>query len=432
MTRLKRQSLAGGVACALLFSGGPSAAHDSDVEALEARVAELEMMFQQLLDDEQAEPASTPTPTLTPTPAADFSAPESTYAFGGYIKFDAMFSDYSGGDLEPGSAGTQFYIPATVPVGGAASEGPDSDLQARESRINFKSSHNLANGAKVKTYLEMDFFLGSGGDERVSNSFNPRLRHAFFKYNKWLFGQTWSTFQDVGALPENLDFIGPAESTTFVRQPQVRYTNGAWEFAAENPETTITPFGGGSRMVLDDGVLPDLVTRYTATLNNGYIKAAALFRQLSYESGDMDDEEAGLGISLSGKHMFGQDDLRWMATWGSGTGRYLGLNTSTGAVIDGNDQLQAIDQWGAFVSYRHFWNDRWRSNLTYGYLNNGNDTALTGTDVTQDVYSVHVNLLYSPVPKLTVGGEVLFAERTLESNESGDMTRMLLSAKYAF
>jgi hypothetical protein len=57
---------------------------------------------------------------------------------------------------------------------------------------------------------------------------------------------------------------------------------------------------------------------------------------------------------------------------------------------------------------------------------------LTGTEVTRDVYSVHVNLLYSPTPKLTIGGEILFAERTLESDESGDMTRVLLSGKYAF
>ena len=30
----------------------------------------------------------------------------SNYSFGGYVKFDAMFSDYSDGDLAPGSAGT--------------------------------------------------------------------------------------------------------------------------------------------------------------------------------------------------------------------------------------------------------------------------------------------------------------------------------------
>jgi hypothetical protein len=33
---------------------------------------------------------------------------------------------------------------------------------------------------------------------------------------------------------------------------------------------------------------------------------------------------------------------------------------------------------------------------------------------------------------MTIGGEILFAERTLESNETGDMTRVLVSAKYAF
>jgi hypothetical protein len=33
---------------------------------------------------------------------------------------------------------------------------------------------------------------------------------------------------------------------------------------------------------------------------------------------------------------------------------------------------------------------------------------------------------------MTFGGEILFAERTLESDDAGDMTRLLLSAKYAF
>ena len=343
-----------------------------------------------------------------------------------------MFSDYSGGDLAPASLGTQFYVPATIPVGGTPSEGPDFDMQARETRINFKSDHVLEGGDKLSTFIEMDFFLGSGGNERVSNSYNPRLRHAFLKYNNWLAGQTWSTFQDVGALAENLDFIGPSEGTTFVRQAQLRYTQGPWEFAVENPETTVTPFGGGARIVTDDGSIPDLVARYTAKLDRGYIKAAALVRQLDIKNGTFDDNETAYGVSFSGKHMFGEDDIRWMATIGSGTGRYLGLNTSNGAVLDANGNLNAIDQWGGFVSYRHFWDAQWRSNFTVSYLSNDNDQALTGTGVTKDVYSLHANLLYQPVEKMTVGGEIMFAERTLESNASGDMTRLLLSAKYAF
>lgn len=425
MTVSKIRALTAGFAVTFICFLGTAQAKDPDVEALEARVAELESLIKQMTGKQIASSSAT-------KPTKGSGATNSSYKFGGYIKLDGMFSDYSGGDLAPASLGTQFYVPATIPVGGTPGEGPDFDMQGRETRINFKSDHVLASGDKLATFIELDFFLGSGGNERVSNSYNPRLRHAFLKYNNWLAGQTWSTFQDVGALAENLDFIGPSEGTTFVRQAQVRYTSGAWEFAVENPETTITPFGGGTRIVSDDGSIPDLIARYTAKLDNGYIKAAGLVRQLNYKTGAFDDSETALGLSLSGKHMFGQDDIRWMATVGSGTGRYLGLNTSNGAVLDTNGNLNAIDQWGGFVSYRHLWDSQWRSNFTLSYLSNDNDQALTGTGVTKDVYSVHANLLYQPVEKMTVGGEIMFAERTLESNLSGDMTRLLLSAKYAF
>jgi hypothetical protein len=428
MTPRKLSIITVSTALALAAVAGPVLANESGVAALEARVAALEAKLESLL----AETTNTEDSPAAPQEAPAFQPAEHSLSFGGYIKLDAMWSDYSDGDLAPGSAGSQFYIPATIPVDGYRSEGPEADMQARESRINFKSKHRLANGDAASTFVELDFFVSPGGNERVSNSYNPRLRHAYVKYNDWLFGQTWSTFQDVGALPENIDFIGPSESTTFVRQAQVRYTKGPWEFSIENPETTVTPFGGGERIVADDGGIPDFVTRYTATLGNGYLKAAALIRQLSCEAVGVDDTETGLGISLSGKHLIGRDDIRWMATWGYGTGRYLGLNTANGVVLDENGELEAIDQWGAFVSYRHFWNDHWRSNFTYGYLSNDHDVTLTGFGETSEVYSIHANLLYEPTPGLTLGSEILFAERTLESGASGDMTRLLLSAKYAF
>lgn len=428
MTSSIPRILTAGVVLAIVSTTGPALAHDADMAALEARVAALEAQLEALLAHEEEVGVSADPEPADPGPRSV----EHSHAFGGYIKMDAMWSDYSDGDQDPGSAGSQFYIPSTIPVSGATSEGPEADLQGRESRINFRSSHGLANGDQLDTYIEVDFFVSPGGNERVSNSYNPRLRHAFFKYNNWLFGQTWSTFQDVDALPENLDFIGPAESTTFVRQAQVRYTSGPWEFAVENPETTVTPFGGGASIVADDGGMPDIVARYTLGTRSGYLKAAALFRQLTCEAIGVDDTETGFGISLSGKHEFGRDDIRWMATWGRGTGRYLGLNTANGVVLDENGLLTAIDQWGAFVSLRHFWSDKWRSNLTYGYLSNDHDVTLTGLAETRDVFSIHANLLYEPVPGLTVGSEVLFAERTLESGASGDMTRFLLSARYAF
>ncbi len=79
------------------------------------------------------------------------------------------------------------------------------------------------NGNVLHSYLEMDFLNSLQGNELFTNSDSPRLRHFYFEFNDLLLGQTWSTFQNADALPETLNFVGPAESTIFVRQPQIRY-----------------------------------------------------------------------------------------------------------------------------------------------------------------------------------------------------------------
>ena len=45
-------------------------------------------------------------------------------------------------------------------------------------------------------------------------------------------------------------------------------------------------------------------------------------------------------------------------------GRYLGLNTANGAVIDNDGELESIEAFGGYVSYRQVWSARWRSNLS--------------------------------------------------------------------
>ena len=215
----------------------------------------------------------------------------------------------------------------------------------------------------------------------------------------------------------------------------IRYTNGPFQFAVENPETTVTPNGGGGRVIADDNRVPDVVARYNMSGDWGSFTAAGILRELRCDGciGGVDDSTSGYGISLSGKfNVLERDDFRWMASFGSSLGRYLGLNLANGAVVDANGSLEAIDSWGVFGSYRHFWNDQWRSNLTYGYSRIDNDVALTGTGVTKDASSIHVNLIYSPQPKLDFGVELMYADREVESGADGDMTRLQFSAKYAY
>ncbi|MFP3352083.1 DcaP family trimeric outer membrane transporter [Pseudoalteromonas sp. SIMBA_153] len=358
---------------------------------------------------------------------------DTEFTYGGYIKLDAMWSDYSAGAPAGSSVGRDFYVPSTLTVGSDDSSDAVFDMHARESRFNFGTATLLDNGKTVKTKIELDFLASApGGNERVSNSYSPRIRHAFISYDGWLFGQTWSNFQNVGALPEALDFVGPAEGTVFVRQSQIKYTTGAWSFSLENPESTITTAGGGMA-VTDDASLPDFTARYTHKADWGNFVVAALARQLTYKVGGVDADETSFGVSASGMVKFGQDNLKFMLTQGKGLGRYVGLNVARGAVLNGDD-LDAIDSTSGFIAYQHKWNSHWRSTFLYSFLSADNDENLLAMygDPTESSQSYSANILYSPVKRLTFGAEFKHAERELESGVDGDLDRLQFSVKYAF
>ncbi len=353
--------------------------------------------------------------------------------FTGYVKADAMISNYSEGSLASGSIGRDFYIPSLTPVSGG-DEGTQLDAHIKQSRFRFTTNTPVDDENSITGVLELDFIVTSGGDERISNSYVPRIRHAFIKYRNWLIGQTWTTFMDVGSLPESLDFIGTTDGITFGRQVMVRYTSGGLQIALENPETTVTPNGGGSRIVADDNAVPDLIAAYTVKQDWGYVKLAGLVRQLSYDDGaDIDADETSMGVAVSGKYMLNNgDDIRFMFNTGSGLGRYSALNASNGAVITPDGDLEAIDSTGYAIAYRHVWNEKTRSSIMFSAYEADNDIELTGDSVTDSTYSTRVNLLYSPTKVLTFGAEYAYAHREVESGLEGDMNRIQVSAKYAF
>ena len=364
---------------------------------------------------------------------ADNHEPTTTYKFGGYVKFDAMFSDYSEGTPSGNSLMRQFYYAPQIPVAGEFADSSDmtTDFQARESRLNFRVDHKTAGGHSVTAFLEMDFFTDPDGNEVVSNSYQPRLRHAFITYDKWTFGQTWSTVQDVAALPEALDFVGPAESTTFIRQSMIRYTTGNLELAVENPQTFVS---GGTR---DLSTVPDLIGRYTFKFGDkgSYLKVAGLYRSLKIQApgvGESQIDEAGYGVSASTKIMFGNGaDLRAMVSVGDGVGRYIGLGFVPDGYVDGSS-IATADVVAAFVALRIPFGNGWRTNIMYGTTDIDYDNDIDAVGLNDTGSSFHLNLIKNVLPKLDVGGEVIWAEREEIGGADGDFTRFMLSAKYAF
>lgn len=428
----------------LLWAPGAALAQTDREAELEARVAELERLVGELLKRDQDVPAVATTSATPPAPTVPAGQqpiqaasvipganPGTRFAFGGFIKANFTVTDYSDGNPAAGSVGRDFYLPGAIPVGGAG-ESAVFDAHAKQSRFWFLTDAVLDSGSRLGSRFELDFAAPVGGDERNTNTYNPVLRRAFLTYDEWLFGQEWSNFMELGALPETTDFIGPTEGMIFVRQPQVRYTRGAWSLSAENPETTLTPFGGGARVVTDDNSVPDLTARYVHRGSRGFVSVAGLLRQLRYERSGVSSTATGYGISLCSKLQFGADDLRLMVTAGSGIGRYTGLNVFEDGVLEAGGGIETLDIVAAYAAWRHVWGGSWRSNLILGYTSVDNDRALTGLDVNAEAASLRTNLMWSPVPKLDLGLELSTASRELEGGSRGSMNRIDLRAMYSF
>lgn len=453
LARRHRRPLVAAVLLALLVPG-VAIAQTAKEKELEARVVQLEQLVQQLVTQQQqsqqqltqvqaaqaAQPAAVADnkPGIQSTPINPGANPGTRFSYGGFIKMDAMMTDTTGGEIADGSVGRLFYVPSAIPVGGA-DEGTDTDFGAQFSRFWFAADTDV-DEHKVKAYLEFDLFGGGNsaflGNEVATNTYGLTVRHAYVSFDKWLAGQTWSNFQDTAALPDTVDFIGPTEGTIFVRQAQVRYTSGPWSFSVENPETTVTPFlNAGARISSDDNNAPDVTARWMKKGGWGHFTVAGLLRQFKYENPatGVDDSTTGGAISVSGKFNLGSnDDIRYMVSGGTGIGRYLGLAIASDTVLDAGGDLEAIDGYGAFAAWRHAFSPKLRGNVFYSMAHFDNDKALTGFNVTERAQSWHANLIYSPFPKLDVGAELIWGQRSLEGEADGDLRRLHTHVKYSF
>lgn len=425
---------------------------------LEARIRALEAMVSELKDDLAEQKAASDESIVRveevrqqtseaiaamggPSEATGFRVGDTLLSFGGFVDFDLHVTDTSDGTIASGSIARDFLIPGATPVGGEGNT--TTDFTAEASRFFLKGSQNV-NGMPVTGYIEVDFLGSLQGNERVSSSFSPRLRRAYIDIDgTWRIGQEWSTFQNTSAIPESASFLVSSDGMVFMRQAQIRYTNGNWQFAVENGNATITPLGGG-RIEADNNIVPDFVARYNFTGDYGNVSVAAIARQLRIDMMGLDDETFGYGLSVSGRVNVGErDDIRFNLVGGEGLGRYVGLNSANGAAFDSvttmvdgatlttAGDLEAIPSFGGYLAWRHPFGETARLNVGYSGLFIDNPDFLGG-GTTKQTQSVFGAVLWDVSPKVTLGTELLYGIRELENGTEGEIARFTFSTKYAF
>jgi len=358
---------------------------------------------------------------------------------GGRIKVDAVYNSRTGGGSSNSNRGDLSFAPGAIPLDRSGKQ-DQFNFSARETRL-WATAQVPTENATLGAYVEMDFFSSDdSGNEKVSNSYVPRVRHAYVNYGDFSAGQTWSTFMNVSAFPDMNDTGGPAGIIN-IRQPMLRYQHdGGWGrfyLALEQPESTLTT-SAGDRVATDDEQYPDMVGKLEFSGDWGTWSLAGLVRQVRIDMGTGNSDTSwGGGISTSGRiNTMGTDNLRFALTYGNAVGRYLSLNGFDDGILSAGNDIDLTSMFGAYVSYQHWWTEHLRSNLTLGYARADNDLNLLPTvatvEINKSMFSSHLNLLWNLTSAATIGVEWIHGERWLEDGREGALDRIQFTSMFRF
>ncbi len=319
-----------------------------------------------------------------------------------------------------------------IPVDGAPSQ---TKFSINPSRFGLTSATRLGFG-RINTLISMDFNAKLDAPE-------PRLREAYGEFIHddldfaFLGGQTFGTMLDLKSMPETVDFAGPTGAFAR-RQPLLRFSKlfnhkVRLDIAAETPENVVY-LDADARTRAPDFIVAgawDVRGKYV-----DHVRLAALFRDLNADdmSGNS-DSVFGWAIAGSGKvklPLLGErDNFKFGIQYGEGYGGQLKSGPADAAFNPVTGDMETIGVFSTYGGIQHWWSDRFRSNLVYGYVDADNPGFIDDDKLENTTY-IAVDLIWKPFKSVTLGAEYLWGRRENKSGASGIANRVLFSSKVDF
>lgn len=422
---------------------------DDEARQLRELVHQLQHRIENLERQQEKSPSITPnseTPVIARPPQSVSKKPKKTlphdkvlldlpeegkvtFSFGGQIDIQATSSWPSnppGDDID--------VFASTIPTSSGGENG-QFFASAKDSRLWFKTSAMTKLGI-FKTLVEMDF-KGSAGTERINNSHNPRMRHAYAELGSVAIGQTESTFANLVAWP---DTTPEAIAHVSNRQAMIRWTQKldedfSLQIALENPETTLTD-ATGARIIPADDRVPDLAVKTLWYSERSSLALSGLLREIRSDGavvGGVEDSEVGGGLYFSGKlKTNGNDNVRFGIAAGNAIGRYASSNSFNDGSIDANGQIELHMMYLGYLSYQYWFNDHWRIAATGTHIEVDNDPSRVPASSLKDAQSYHLRLSWLPLLRTIFSVEYIHARSELESGVDGELNRLHFNALYKF
>jgi hypothetical protein len=338
------------------------------------------------------------------------------------------------------------FVPAAFPLttDPAYGGGEQFHANANATQLRFDvRAPEFADGT-FRFYYQNDFF-GSGSD---TGDMKYRIQHLYGQIYGFKAGFTYGVFEDPDSWPDTVDYEGP-NAVIFSRRPVAQYTY-AWSenwnttFGVEKPDIFVdlnsqTPAGTATLTPM-----PDLGfnTRYEKE-GLGHLQFSSLFRDIGAKDNIGRDQHVfGWGVNLSaGIDVTMNDSIQLLGVYGHGIG---GQGNDAGflnsdAAFDSNGDLKSLRYWSAMAGFTHRWSDRFRSTISYGYVNLDslpNQLGTTGNDAAGEFYHTShyasANIVWQLRKRLSIGLEGLYGIKEARNGvDSGNHWRAQLGMVYS-
>lgn len=342
----------------------------------------------------------------------------------GFIRFNSTYDFQNLGRSD-------LFKPSTIIVPEKNQGSHNFFMGVKQSRMGVEIN-KLTQIGNVKGVIEIDFFDTSSGIVGKA-----RIRHIYLQWKGLTIGQAWSTFFDIQARPNIINFEG-ANSSTLNRPPLIRYEwkkeNHQVALSLEHPIEQITVSGNASTI---DPNIPDFASSYKVTFHEAtdFIKVAGLLRQLRFSTDNVGRGVLGWGAMITGKTtLFSKDCIKFQLITGKGIASYIrgvrGLGYD-GIFNELTNNLQTLDISGGFFSFQHFWSKRWNSSFVVG-TTQIEQNELLSPDALQAADYASVNLFHEPMPTLALGLELLLGRRINVNGAKASAERLQFSATFNF
>lgn len=328
------------------------------------------------------------------------------------------------------SRDVRLHVPS-IPVSGQSPDRDRVNVHAKDSRGWVRAVTESPFG-QVEMLVEADL-------AESSRRYDVRLRHAYIKLGRLLVGQTYSVFINTSSLADVE--AGYALANMITRHDVVRWQqpiNPETDFtiAIEEPQNKLHPTASPGLRTAGENRRPDLTMRVDRRGSWGNVSLSMAVREIAttgvLAAGEGDQSDTGTAFSLAGRVATGEaDNLRFVFSYGDALSRYLTSSIYADAAVTETGELDLATTHAGTVAWQHFWSPRWRSTIAANYSRT--DThELSSAGLTREARSAHLNLIWTPTNKLSLGIEYIHAWREAMNGDTGDLNRLQWSARYNF